>query len=223
MAKLLIVDDEDKIRGLIKKYARVEKHEADEASNGLEAIEKCLENEYDCVIMDIMMPFCDGYTATAKIREKSNVPILMLSAKGEEYDRIRGFELGIDDYVVKPFSMQELMMRVRAILKRTKPEVTNDCYIYKGLVVNFSARTVEVDGERAHLSPKEYELLTYLIKNQNIALTREQCISVVWGYDFFGDDRTLDTHVKTLRKNLKEYASCIVTVRGVGYRFEVEN
>lgn len=221
MTRLLIVDDEEKIRGLIKKYAIYDKMEVDEASNGLEAIEAVRNNQYDCIIMDIMMPFCDGYSATAKIREFSNTPILMLSAKGEEYDRIKGFELDIDDYVVKPFNMQELMMRIKAILKRTQNN-SFDSFIYKGLVINYSAHIVEVDGERAHLSPKEYDLLTYLVKNKNIALSREQCISVVWGYDFYGDDRTLDTHVKTLRKNLKNYADCIVTVRGVGYRFETK-
>lgn len=220
MTRILIVDDEDKIRGLIKKYALYEHMEADEASNGLEAIEAIQKNQYDCIIMDIMMPFCDGYTATAKIREFCDTPILMLSAKGEEYDRIKGFEFDIDDYVVKPFSMQELMMRIKAILKRTQS--SSESFTYKGLVINYSAHIVKIDGERAHLSPKEYDLLTYLVKNKNIALTREQCISVVWGYDFFGDDRTLDTHVKTLRKNLKNYADCIVTVRGVGYRFETE-
>ncbi|WP_294560996.1 response regulator transcription factor [uncultured Traorella sp.] len=221
MPKILIVDDEEKIRGLIKKYALYEHMEADEASNGYEAIEAVQKNHYDCIIMDVMMPYCDGYTATKRIREFSDTPILMLSAKGEEYDRIHGFEMDIDDYVVKPFSMQELMMRIKAILKRTQNAQKNT-FTYKGLVVNYSAHTVEIDGERAHLSPKEYDLLTYLIKNKNIALSREQCISVVWGYDFFGDDRTLDTHIKTLRKNLKEYADCIVTVRGVGYRFETE-
>lgn len=220
MTRLLIVDDEEKIRKLIHKYALYEHMEADEASNGLEAIEAIQSKEYDCIIMDIMMPFCDGYTATKKIREFSNVPILMLSAKGEEYDRIKGFEMDVDDYVVKPFSMQELMMRIKAILKRTQ-NIT-DLFIYKGLIINYSAHTVEVDHTRAHLSPKEYDLLCYLVKNKNIALTREQCISTVWGYDFFGDDRTLDTHVKTLRKNLGAYADCIVTVRGVGYRFETE-
>lgn len=220
MTQLLIVDDEDKIRGLIKKYAQYEHMQADEASNGLEAIELVQQNSYDLIIMDIMMPYCDGYTAVKKIREFSNVPILMLSAKSEEIDRIHGFELDIDDYVVKPFSMQELMMRIKAILKRCNAK--SETFIYKNLVINFSAHTVEINHERAHLSPKEYDLLCYLVKNKNIALSREQCILVVWGYDFFGDDRTLDTHIKTLRKNLKEYADCIVTVRGVGYRFETQ-
>lgn len=221
MTKILIVDDEENIRGLIKKYAQYEQMEVDEAKNGLDAIHAVENNQYDLIIMDIMMPLCDGYTATKKIREFSNTPILMLSAKGEEYDRIKGFEMDIDDYVTKPFSMQELMMRIKAILKRTQNSAPAT-FTYKGLFINYSAHIVEVNGERAHLSPKEYDLLCYLVKNKNIVLSREQCISVVWGYDFFGDDRTLDTHVKTLRKNLKEYADCIVTVRGVGYRFEAE-
>ena len=145
----------------------------------------------------------------------------MLTAQTEEYDQLRGFAKGADDYVTKPFSPQEVMMRIKAILRRTSQK-QNDCFIYKGLVINYSAHTVDINNERAHLSPKEYDLLCYLVKNKDIALSREKCISVVWGYDFFGDDRTLDTHVKTLRKNLKEYADCIVTVRGTGYRFEAK-
>ena len=220
MPRILIVDDEDKIRNLIKKYAIHENMEVDEASNGFEAIELTQNNKYDCIIMDIMMPYCDGYTATKKIRENSNVPIIMLSAKSEEKDRILGFECDVDDYVTKPFSVQELMLRIKAILKRTS--TSQDLFVYNGLVINYSAHTVDINNERAHLSPKEYDLLCYLVKNINIALSREKCISVVWGYDFYGDDRTLDTHIKTLRKNLKEYANCIVTVRGVGYRFETK-
>lgn len=221
MSRLLIVDDEDKIRLLIKKYALHEHYEVDEARNGLEAIELASNTDYDCIIMDIMMPFCDGYTAVKKIREFSDVAVLMLSAKSEEYDKIRGFELGIDDYVCKPFSMQELMMRIQAIIKRSKRFVS-DQFIYKELIINYNARIVTIHNQKAHLSPKEYDLLVYLVKNKGIVLSREQCLSTVWGYDFFGDDRTLDTHIKTLRKNLQEYASCIVTVRGVGYRFETD-
>jgi DNA-binding response OmpR family regulator len=220
MPRILIVDDEDKIRNLIKKYIIAEQMEADEASNGLEAIELAQNNKYDCIIMDIMMPYCDGYTATKKIRENSKVPIIMLSAKSEERDRILGFECDIDDYVTKPFSVPELILRIKAILKRTS--ISQDLFVYNELVINYSAHTVDINHERVHLSPKEYDLLCYLVKNKDIALTREKCISVVWGYDFFGDDRTLDTHIKTLRKSLKEYADCIVTVRGVGYRFETK-
>ncbi|GAA6426419.1 response regulator transcription factor [Dielma fastidiosa] len=221
MAKLLIVDDEEKIRTLIKKYAVFEGYEVVEAANGFEAIAKCASMRFDLILMDIMMPELDGYSAVKEIRKTAQTPVIMLSAKGEEYDRIHGFEIGVDDYVVKPFSVRELMMRITAIIKRTQGSDLNE-FTYKGLKISFSARTVSVDGEKLHLSPKEYDLLFYLVKNKGIALSREQCLSTVWGYDFYGDDRTLDTHIKTLRKNLGAYGSCIVTCRGVGYRFETE-
>ena len=170
-----------------------------------------------------MMPKMDGWQVCREIRKNSNVPIIMLSARGEEYDRIHGFELGVDDYVVKPFSPRELMMRIAAVIKRSGNSHENsDVFTYKGLVVDFSARIVMVDGERATMTPKEYDLFFYMVKNRGIALTRETLISKVWGYDFFGDDRTLDTHIKLLRKSLGEYSSCVVTLRGVGYRFEAE-
>lgn len=222
MSKLLVVDDEFRIRELIKKYAIYEGHEVVEAENGLEALNMCKNENYDLIIMDIMMPELDGFSAAEQIRTFSTTPIIMLSALGEEYDRIHGFELGVDDYVVKPFSPKELMMRVTAILKRsTKTEnVITDRFIYKGLCVDFSARTVEIDGERINMTPKEYDLFFFMVKNKGLALTRETLISKVWGYDFFGDDRTLDTHIKLLRKSLKDYANLIVTLRGVGYRFE---
>lgn len=221
MTKLLIVDDEEKIRTLIKKYAVFEGYEVIEAANGFEAIAKCASNTFDLIIMDIMMPELDGYSAVKEIRKTSQTPVIMLSAKGEEYDRIHGFEIGVDDYVVKPFSVRELMMRIAAVIKRTQGSDLNE-FTYQSLKISFSARTVSVDGEKLHLSPKEYDLLFYLVKNKGIALSREQCLSTVWGYDFYGDDRTLDTHIKTLRKNLGAYGSCIVTCRGVGYRFETE-
>lgn len=221
MNKLLIVDDEEKIRTLIKKYAVFEGYEVVEAANGFEAITKCANNSFDLIIMDIMMPELDGYSAVKEIRKTSQTPVIMLSAKGEEYDRIHGFEIGVDDYVVKPFSVRELMMRIAAVIKRTQGSDLNE-FTYQSLKISFSARTVSVDGEKLHLSPKEYDLLFYLVKNKGIALSREQCLSTVWGYDFYGDDRTLDTHIKTLRKNLGAYGSCIVTCRGVGYRFETE-
>lgn len=222
MSKLLVVDDEFRIRELIKKYAIYEGHQVVEAENGLEALNMCKNENYDLIIMDIMMPELDGFGAAEQIRTFSTTPIIMLSALGEEYDRIHGFELGVDDYVVKPFSPKELMMRVTAILKRsTKTEnVITDRFIYKGLCVDFSARTVEIDGERINMTPKEYDLFFFMVKNKGLALTRETLISKVWGYDFFGDDRTLDTHIKLLRKSLKDYANLIVTLRGVGYRFE---
>ena len=223
MSKILIVDDEFRIRELIKKYALYEGHEVDEAENGEQAVLKCRNNGYDLIIMDIMMPVMDGFQAVEHIRKFSNTPIIMLSARGEEYDRLSGFESGVDDYVVKPFSPKELMMRVAAVLRRAGSDSKKDTkskFVYQGLSIDFSARVVTVDGERVSLTPREYELLFYMVNNKGIALTREQLISKVWGYDFFGDDRTLDTHIKLLRKSLGPYANLIVTLRGVGYRFE---
>ena len=223
MSKFLIVDDEFRIRELIKKYAEYEGHEVDEAENGEQAVLKCRNNTYDLIVMDIMMPVMDGFQAVEQIRRFSNVPIIMLSARGEEYDRLSGFESGVDDYVVKPFSPKELMMRVAAVLRRSgsdQKDDKNSRFVYQGLSIDFSARVVTVDGERVSLTPREYELLFYMVNNKGIALTREQLISKVWGYDFFGDDRTLDTHIKLLRKSLGPYAHLIVTLRGVGYRFE---
>lgn len=221
--KLLIVDDEMKIRAIIRKYAEFDGFEVEEASDGMQAVSQCKLNAYDLVIVDVMMPELDGFSAVREIRKFSNVPVLMLSARGEEYDRIHGFELGIDDYVVKPFSPKELMMRVQAILHRvnhTSEQGNSDVFVLDGLSVDFSARIVKIDGKRIDLSPKEYELLFYLVKNRNLALSREKLICDIWGYDFYGDDRTLDTHIKLLRKSLGEYAKQIVTLRGVGYRFE---
>ncbi len=222
MYSILVVDDEEKIRELIGKYAKFEGHSVDFANDGMEAVEKSRENDYDIIIMDIMMPNLDGFSACREIRKKSDVPILMLSARGEEYDKINGFELGIDDYVVKPFSPKELMLRIEAIMKRSQkgsPAADADIYTSRGLEVNFTARRVYVDGEEVNLSPKEYDLLFYMIKNKNIALTREKLINKVWGYEFYGGDRTLDTHIKLLRKSLGKYASYIITLRSVGYRY----
>ena len=225
MSKLLIVDDEFRIRELIKKYALYEGHEVDEAEDGQQAVLKCRNNTYDLIVMDIMMPVMDGFEAVAQIRRFSTTPIIMLSARGEEYDRLTGFEHGVDDYVVKPFSPKELMMRVSAVLRRSGSGEKDDkknLFVYKGLSIDFAARVVTVDGQRANLTPREYELLFYMVNNKGLALTREQLISKVWGYDFYGDDRTLDTHIKLLRKSLGDYASLIVTLRGVGYRFETD-
>lgn len=225
MYKILIVDDEMKIRELIKKYAVFEGYATLEASDGMMAIDMCKTNDVDIVIMDVMMPELDGFTASREIRKFSDVPILMLSARGEEYDKIHGFETGIDDYVVKPFSPKELMLRVEAILARTNNDgfkAIKDIFELEGLKVDFTARIVYVDQNRINLSPKEYDLLFYMIRNRNIALSRGKLITEVWGYDFFGEDRTLDTHIKLLRKNLGEYSKFIVTIRGVGYRFETE-
>lgn len=219
--KLLIVDDEDKIRELIKKYAVFEGYEADEAVDGMAAVEKCRKHDYDLIIMDIMMPFLDGFSACKEIHKKKNVPVIMLSARGEEYDKIHGFEVGVDDYVVKPFSPKELMMRVAAVLKRSgRGDGDKDIVEFEGLTVDFTGRLVYVDGQKVEMTPKEYDLFFYLVKNRGIALTREKLICDVWGYDFYGDDRTLDTHIKLLRKSLGEYSRFIVTLRGVGYRFE---
>ncbi len=220
---ILIVDDEANIRGLIRKYAVYEGYQVHEAANGMEAVDMVRQGQFDLVVLDVMMPEMDGFSALREMRRFSQVPVLMLSARGEEYDRIRGFELGVDDYVVKPFSPRELLMRIAAILKRTgvktdAPEVIT----IDGLAVDFTARRVTIDGEEAQLSPKEYELLFYMVRNRGIALTRERLISEVWGYDFYGDDRTLDTHIKLLRKSLGAYANRITTLRGVGYRFEKE-
>lgn len=222
MSKILVVDDEFRIREIIKKYANFEGHKVTEAVDGMSAIEICNKETFDIIIMDVMMPELDGFSACKEIRKHCNTPIIMLSARGEEYDKIHGFELGIDDYVVKPFSPKELMMRVNAVLKRSNGADTpsQDVFKYENLVVDFTARIVTVNGKRVDMTPKEYELFFYMVKNKGIALTREKLISEVWGYDFFGDDRTLDTHIKLLRKSLGEYSRCIVTLRGVGYRFD---
>ena len=222
--KLLVVDDEERIRKLISKYAVFEGYEVAEAANGMQAVETAKTEKCDLLILDIMMPELDGFSAAKEIRRFSNVPIIFLSARGEEYDKIHGFELGVDDYVVKPFSPRELMMRVGAVLRRSKgaavEENAHDCVTLGGLLVDFTAHQVCIDGVPVELSPKEYELLFFMVRNRGIALTRDRLISEVWGYDFFGDDRTLDTHIKLLRKCLGEYARYITTLRGVGYRFE---
>lgn len=222
---LLIVDDEERIRQLIAKYARFEGYEVDEAKDGMEAVEMTRATPYDLIVMDIMMPELDGFAAAKEIRKSSEVPIIFLSARGEEYDKILGFEIGVDDYVVKPFSPHELMMRVAAVLRRTaaaprQKENVHECVQIEKMTVDFTARQVTIDGVALELSPKEYELLFFMVRNRGIALTRDRLISEVWGYDFFGDDRTLDTHIKLLRKQLGEYAAYITTLRGVGYRFE---
>ncbi|MEG0076585.1 response regulator transcription factor [Anaerorhabdus sp.] len=219
--KILVVDDEIKIREMIRKYAQYEGYEVSEAEDGMDAVEKCANNNYDLIVMDVMMPNLDGFSACKEIKKMKDIPVIMLTALGEEYDKIHGFDLGIDDYVVKPFSPKELMMRIQAILKRTKSQSElAEVFTQEGLSVDFTAHNVEIDGDRISLSPKEFDLLEYMIRNQGIALTREKLLQKVWGYDFFGDDRTLDTHIKLLRKNIGPYAKFIVTLRGVGYRFE---
>lgn len=222
MAKLLVVDDEKGIREVIREYSEFNGHEVTEADDGLTAVGFCKLNEYDLIIMDIMMPKMDGYSACREIRKICDTPIIILSARGEEYDKLSGFELGIDDYVVKPFSPKELMARVNAVLSRRGggENLPKDVMAFDGLEINIPARTVSVDGQRVELTPKEYDLLFYLVQNRNIALSRDKLLSDIWGYDFYGDDRTIDTHIKNLRNNLGKYRDFIVTLRGVGYKFE---
>lgn len=224
MYKILVVDDEKMIRELIKKYATFEGYQVIEAVDGMEAINRCKEETFDLIVMDVMMPELDGFSACKEIRKFSDTPVIMLSARGEEYDRIHGFEIGVDDYVVKPFSPKELMMRIQAIMKRKESvkavRENKNRVVFDNLVVDFDARLVSINGKTVEMTPKEYELFFYMVKNRGIALSRESLISNVWGYDYYGDDRTLDTHIKLLRKSLGEYANKIVTLRGVGYRFE---
>lgn len=224
MKRLLIVDDEDKIREVIKEYAEFSGYAAEEAADGMSAIGMVKLNDYDLIIMDVMMPKLDGFSAVKEIQKIKNIPVIMLSARGEEYDKLFGFELGIDDYVVKPFSPKELMARVNAVLNRVdaSEKTSQNIEKFDGLEVNFAARTITVDGKRIELTPKEYDLLFYMIQNKNIALSRDRLLSDIWGYDFFGDDRTIDTHVKNLRNSLGPYRKFIVTLRGVGYKFEYE-
>ena len=221
--KVLIVDDEEMIRNVLKEYVEFEGNEAYEAADGMEAVRLCRDNDYDVVLMHVMMPKLDGFSAVKEIKKLKDVPVIMLSARGEEYDKLFGFEIGVDDYVTKPFSPKEVMARINAVTKRhaaagenTNPEV----YKFEGLTVDMVGRNVYVDGEKAELTPKEYEILFYFIKNKGVALTREKLLYDVWGFDFYGDDRTVDTHIKMLRANLKQYRKFIVTLRGLGYKFE---
>lgn len=225
MYKILIVDDEQKIREVLAEYAEFEGYTSDQASDGMEAVLKCKQNDYDIIIMDVMMPKLDGFSAVKEIKKIKDIPVIMLSARGEEYDKLFGFEIGADDYVVKPFSPKEVMARINAVLKRNIQVSTtinsNNSIKYDGLEIDMLGRNVYVDGQKAELTPKEYELLFYMVNNKGIALSREKLLSDVWGYDFYGDDRTVDTHIKMLRSNLKEYRKFIVTLRGMGYKFEV--
>ncbi len=227
MAKILICDDEAGLRSVLGRYAKFEGHEVTEAADGIEAVVACRSKAFDIILMDIMMPELDGYSAVREIRKDSDVPIIMLSARGEEYDKMLGFELGVDDYVVKPFSSKEVLMRVNAILRRvTKSAVAapddegHIIFSKDGLKVDMTAYKVSIDGTLAEMAPKEYDLLFFLIRNKNIAVPREKILTEVWGFDYFGDDRTLDTHMKLLRKSLGPYASSITTLRGLGYRFD---
>ena len=220
--KVLIVDDEELIRNIIKEYCHNEGYLTDEAGDGLEAIEKVQNNDYDIVILDLMMPKLDGYSSYRQIKDIKNIPTIVLSARSEEADKLLGFDLGVDDYMTKPFSPKELMARIKAVLKRSNPDDTN-IFIYKGLKVDKVGHSVSINNKEVTLTPKEYNLLLCFIENKNIALSREQLLSKVWGYDFFGDDRTIDTHIKMLRNNLGEYRNLIKTVRAVGYKFEIKD
>ncbi len=219
--KVLIVDDEEMIRGVLKEYVEFEGGTAYEAEDGMQAVKLCRENDFDIILMDVMMPKLDGFSAVKEIKKFKNIPVIMLSARGEEYDKLFGFEIGVDDYVTKPFSPKEVMARIHAVLKRGAQDVSSDVVTFEGLTIDMAGRNVFVDGEKAELTPKEYEILFYFVKNKGIALTREKLLMDVWGFDFYGDDRTVDTHIKMLRSNLKQYRKFIVTLRGLGYKFEV--
>ena len=221
MYKILVADDEQKIREVIREYAEFEGHEVSEAVDGMQAVEMAKNEDFDIIILDVMMPKLDGFSACKEIRKFKNVPVLMLSARGEEYDKLFGFEIGVDDYVVKPFSPKELLARIKAVLKRSSAaEQQMEIIRFEGLEINVTGREVTVDGKTASLTPKEYDLLFYLVKNKGIALSREKLLEEVWGYDFYGDDRTVDTHIKMLRNSLGEYRKFIKTLRGMGYKFE---
>ncbi len=226
MASILICDDESGLRAVIRRYAEFEGFAVDEAGDGMEAVIACRKNKYDIIIMDIMMPELDGFSAVKEIRKTSDTPVIMLSARGEEYDKVLGFEVGIDDYVVKPFSSKEIMLRVGAILRRVQNHQAlsgaegHEVFQKEGLTADMTAYRVTVNGIQADMAPKEYDLLFYLIRHKSIAVPREKLLTEVWGYDYYGDDRTLDTHIKLLRKSLGPYAGFITTLRGLGYRFE---
>ena len=216
--KILVVDDERMIREVIKEYCAANHYTTDEAASGKEALKKLQTNTYDIMILDIMMPEMDGYTLLEELPEEKRIPTLVLSARGEEFDKLRGFELGIDDYLTKPFSPKELIARIKAIYNRSNQNLPN-IYKLNTLELNFSAHTLKIDNKLINVTPKEFEILTYLIKNKGIAISREQLLSRLWGYDYFGDDRTIDTHIKMLRNNLGQYRDHIITVRGIGYKF----
>lgn len=218
--KILLIDDETLIREVIKEYALLENFKVDEAENGLEALEKIKTTDYDALVLDIMMPKMDGFTFFKKMKEIKNIPTIVLSARSDEYDKLLGFDLGIDDYVTKPFSPKELIARIKAVTKRSNQNY--DKFIYKDLVVDFKGHVVTIKNKEVKLTPKEYDILVYFIKNKNIAISREQLLTNIWGYDYFGEDRTIDTHIKMLRNNLGEYRNLIKTIRAVGYKFNVE-
>ena len=218
--KILIVDDEKNIREVIREYASLDGYDVMEADSGVKALELLNNNKFDLMILDIMMPIMDGFTLLNSIPKEKKIPTIILSARDDEVDKLEGFDRGIDDYLCKPFSPRELMARVKAILKRTKGDV--DSYSYDKLVVNFLEHTIRIDDKEINATPKEFEILKYFINNKRIAISREQLLNKIWGYDFYGDDRTVDTHIKMLRNNLGRYRDLIITVRGIGYKFDDE-
>lgn len=222
MFKILVVDDEEKIREVIREYAEFEGHTVVEARDSVEAINICKKEDFDVIVMDIMMPKLDGFSAYKEIRKMKDIPVLMLSARGEEYDKLFGFEIGIDDYVVKPFSPKEVMARLNVIVNRNAEAKykNNQKFKFDGLEIDMVGRNVYVDGKKIEMTPKEYDLLFYLVKNRDIALSRDRILNEVWGFDFFGDDRTVDTHIKMIRNSIGIYRNFIVTLRGFGYKFE---
>ncbi len=223
MYNVLIVDDEERIRDIIKEYLDFEGYTYDEASDGMEAIEKIKNNEYNVVVLDIMMPKVDGFTVVREVRKFSQVPVIMLSARGEEYDKLFGFEMGVDDYITKPFSPKELVARIKAILKRSGA-MSEKSGILKlpGIEIDETGRKVLVDGNQITLTPKEFDILVYMVINKGIVLSREKILSTIWGYEFFGDDRTVDTHIKMLRNSIEPYRNYIKTIWSIGYKLEVE-
>lgn len=221
MIKILIVDDEERIRSVIKTYANNEGYQVFEASDGFEAIDIAKQEDINLIILDVMMPKLDGFSTLEEIKKFKDIPVIMLSARTEEYDKLHGFELGVDDYVTKPFSLKELMARIKVVLERNKKTI-NKTYSYKELFIDFDSHVVKVNDEVVHLTPKEFELLEYLIKNEGRVISRENFLYELWNYDYYGDDRTVDTHIKMLRSSLGEYRKLIKTVRGIGYKFEVE-
>lgn len=226
MIKILIVDDEPNIRAVLREYAEFEGYEVAEAENGMDAVQICRRHDFDIILMDVMMPKLDGFSACKEIKKTKDIPVIMLSARGEEYDKLFGFEMGVDDYVVKPFSPKVLMARINVIVTRHKgksaqPQENAATMTFGGLKIDTLGHNVFIDGKKTELTPKEFELLVYLATNKGIALTRDKLLNAVWGYDFFGDDRTVDAQVKLLRGNLGSYRDYIVTLRGVGYKFEV--
>lgn len=222
MVKILIVDDEPKIRAVVKEYAKVSGYHCDEASDGLDALNKIKMQDYDVIVLDIMMPNMDGFSAVKEIKAIKDIPIIMLSARTDEFDKLLGFDLGVEDYVTKPFSPKELMARIKVVSERKK-RTPNTRYTFDGLEVDVTGRVVSVDGTRVNLTPKEFDLLVFLIQHQDQALSRDVLLDKVWNYNYFGDYRTVDTHIKMLRQNLGPYREFITTVRGTGYKFEVDD